>query len=161
MSANSPHHFSLRVLIGFTVLLCGGVCFSQEAPVSRAATPEVRAATAPPAKKTPTLKELAQTVESLEEQIVALKTRIVALESRLQAFDAAPDPVSLERRLRTLEQAGQVDFRRDIGLPRGQTLEAWHRDSHRTDSRLTIPTQRDFESWHLRDHQQRGAILRR
>lgn len=140
------------------MLLAGSVADAQEA-----ATPEVRAGTQPPPppKKPPTLKELARAVVALQNENAALKARIVSLESRLQALEAGSDLSDLEGRVRMLEQSGMPDVHRALGLRPGQTLELWHRDIHRTDSRVRFPTERDFENWHLRDHQRRGAILRR
>ena len=107
------------------------------------------------------VKELAETIESLQKEISLLKRQIAALESQLRTIEAKPDVSGLERRVLSLEQAGTTDIYRELGIPKGQTLEYWHRETHRTDSRLKTPTQRDFENWHLRDHQRRNPILRR
>lgn len=148
--------FLLAVGMGAVVLSAGSVSYAQEA-----ATPEVRAGTQPVPKKPPTLKQLARMVATLQKENAALKNRIVSLESRLQALEAGPNLSDLEKRVRVLEQSGMPDVHRALGLRAGQTLELWHRDIHRTDSRVRFPTERDFEDWHLRDHQRRGAILRR
>jgi len=141
----------IMIAAGGLLLGAGSTLSAQES-----ATPEIQAGTEAGApKKAPTLKDLARVIETLRKENAALKTKLVALESRLNELERAGRPPDLERRVRALEAVGTVDVYRELGLSRSQTLETWHRDAHRSDPNVKLPTRREWEEWHERDHQLR------
>jgi len=132
--------------------------FADRLPAQESATPEVQAATPTP-KKPPTLKELAQMVELLQRENLTLKSNIPALQTRLDVIERAPAVSDLDRRVRALEQSAVTDIYRELGIPRGQSLDVWHREMHKRDSSLRLRSERELEDWHRNDHQRRRDLL--